>query len=181
MKVLSGKLRGRKIVAAKDTRPVSERIRKSCFDILGPEVKGRRVLDLFAGSGSLGIEALSRGASQVVFIDSNLAALAATKKNLVSLGLEAQTQAYLKDAFLAIRDFWAKKASFDLIFLDPPYYKQMLTKSLQQLSEYDIVSPSGYIVAFCYEKDDFVTEISDFSLRVKKKYGQTLLLIYAKD
>jgi len=181
MKVLSGKLKGRKLVACSDIRPVSQRVRKSCFDILGLEVQGKKVLDLFAGSGSLGIEALSRQASGCTFIDSSPAALGALKKNLVSLSLEAETQSYLKDVFLAIRELSARKLTFDIVFLDPPYYKQMLTKALQQLGEYDIVSPSGYIVAFCYEKDAFCTEISNFSLRVKKKYGQTLLLIYAKE
>ncbi|MCF7908709.1 MAG: 16S rRNA (guanine(966)-N(2))-methyltransferase RsmD [Candidatus Omnitrophica bacterium] len=180
MRIVSGKLKGRKLVAAGKTRPVSERIRKSCFDILADEVQDKKVLDLFAGSGALGLEALSRGAKECIFVDSSNSAKGAIKKNILSLNLEAETELYLKDAFLAIEAFYRRQERFSLVFLDPPYYRQMLTKALQRISEYDIVCPSGYLVAFCYEKDDFVTEISGFSLKVNKKYGQTVLLIYVK-
>lgn len=181
MRIISGQFKGRKIEVAGKTRPVSERVRKSCFDILGTEVLDKKILDLFAGSGSLGLEALSRGAKECTFVDLSNSAQGAIKKNILKLNLEAETCLYLKDAFLAIEGFYKQEERFDLVFLDPPYYQQMITKSLQRISEYDIVSPSGYIVAFCYEKDDFVTEISGFSLEVNNKYGQTVLLIYAKN
>lgn len=180
MRIVSGQLKGRKIVAAGKTRPVSERVRKSCFDILGDEVRDKKILDLFAGSGALGLEALSRGAKESTFVDLSNLAKKAIKKNIISLDLEAETHLYLNDAFLAIEDFNARGQMFGLVFLDPPYHRQMLTKALQRISEYAIVSPSGYIVAFCYQKDDLVTEISGFSLEVNKKYGQTVFLIYAK-
>src|SRR3989338_4481511 len=138
MRILSGELKGRKIFTPEGIRPVSERVRKSCFDILGSEVQGKKVLDLFSGSGSLGFEALSRGAGSCVFIDSNQKVLLAVRKNISALCLEAKAQSYLKDSFRAVKDFFTAKASFDLIFLDPPYHRGMLTKSLQQLSEYDI-------------------------------------------
>ncbi len=97
------------------------------------------------------------------------------------MGIESETRVYLRDAFKAINFFSARNFSFDIVFLDPPYYRQLLTKTLQQLSEYDIVGPSGYLVAFCYQKDLFVKKSGVFRLKINKKYGQTLLLIYAKD
>ncbi|MBU1112628.1 MAG: 16S rRNA (guanine(966)-N(2))-methyltransferase RsmD, partial [Candidatus Omnitrophica bacterium] len=148
MRILSGELKGRNILSLQGIRPVSERVRKSCFDILGSQVKDKKILDLFAGSGSLGFEAISRGGRECVFIDSQRRVLSVVEKNISCLGLELKTRAYLKDSFQAVKDFSMAKASFDLVFLDPPYYRGMLTKSLQQLGEYDIVSPSGYLVAF---------------------------------
>ncbi len=181
MRILSGEFKGRKIFTPEGIRPVSERVRKSCFDILGDQVKGKRVLDLFSGSGSLGFEAISRGAEFCVFIDANRKGISAVRRNISALALSAKTQSYLKDSFLAVKDFFAAKTTFDLIFLDPPYYREILIKSLQQLSQYDILSPSGYLVAFCYQKDAFLNESGDSRLLLQKKYGQTLLLVYRKE
>jgi 16S rRNA G966 N2-methylase RsmD len=91
-----------------------------------------------------------------------------------------QAQAYLKDAYRAIADFFSQGKTFDFIFLDPPYHRGMVRITLQTLEEYDILAPSGYIIAFCYAKDDFIKESSKFSLIAERKYGQTLLLIYRK-
>jgi 16S rRNA (guanine(966)-N(2))-methyltransferase RsmD len=181
MKILGGKFKGRNLLVPSGIRPVSLRVRKSCFDILRGEVEGRRALDLFAGSGSLGIEALSQGASEALFVDSSQASVAAVRKNLTTLKIDPREKVLLKDSASAIKDFHAYRVSFSLIFLDPPYYKGLLTKALQLLEEYDIVSPSGYIVAFCYVKNDFIQARKGFSLIVQRKYGQTLLLIYRKD
>jgi len=181
MRIIGGKFKGRNIEAPKDIRPVSLLVRKACFDILGDEVKDKRVLDLFAGSGSLGIEALSRGSAKAEFVDSSGKSLRAVKKNISFLGIKTQALVYLKDAALAVKDFSTYKKCFDIVFLDPPYGSGSLTKALQALEEYDIVTPSGYVVAFCYWKDEFIRESSKFSIIVNKKYGQTLLLIYRKE
>ena len=181
MRILGGKFKGRNIAVPPNIRPVSLRVKKSCFDILKDEVSEKRVLDLFAGSGSLGIEALSRGAGEAVFVDSNSKCVAAIRKNLSSLGVSFQEKVFLKDSASGIKDFFTYRENFDLVFLDPPYYQSLLTKTLQLLEVYDIVTPSGYIIAFCYTKDDFVQTGERFSLIVNKKYGQTLLLIYRKN
>ena len=181
MKILGGKFKGRNIVASSGIRPVALRVKKSCFDILRGEIQGKRVLDLFGGSGSLGIETLSQGAKEAIFLDSNRRCVAAIRSNLTSLGLDPREKVILKDSASGIKDFHTYKEKFDIIFLDPPYYSGLLTKTLQLLEEYDIVAPSGYIVTFCYTKDDFVQARRGFSLIVEKKYGQTLFLIYRKD
>ncbi|NQT28389.1 MAG: 16S rRNA (guanine(966)-N(2))-methyltransferase RsmD [Candidatus Omnitrophica bacterium] len=181
MRILSGKCKGRNIIVPSGIRPVSLRVKKSCFDILKGEIQGKRILDLFGGSGSLGIEALSQGAREAIFLDSDRRCVAVIRKNLTLLGFNPQQKVILKDSASGINDFFAYKENFDIIFLDPPYHRGLLTKSLQLLEDYDIVTPSGYVVTFCYTKDDFVHARRGFSLIVERKYGQTLFLIYRRD
>jgi 16S rRNA (guanine966-N2)-methyltransferase len=181
MKILKGSLKGRNLSCPGQVRPVSVLVRKACFDILGDEVNGKRVLDLFAGAGSLGIEAISVGAKEVVFVDIQRNCTEAIKKNLELFKVTSKAQVYVKDAFTAVMDFYAAKEAFDIVFLDPPYYQGTLRKILQTLEGCDIVIPFGYLVGFCYAKDDFVREIKGFSLIVEKKYGQTVFLIYRKN
>jgi len=181
MKISSGKFRGRVITVPADIRPVSLRVKKSCFDILGDEIIEKKVLDLFAGSGSLGIEALSRGAKSTSFVELRRKPIQAIRNNLSKLCQGCDCTVYQKDAFASIKDFCGYKEDFDVIFLDPPYYKEMLIKALQLLEEYDILARSGYVVAFCYEKDQYLEVGKKFSLILNRKYGQTRLLIYRKD
>lgn len=180
MKILGGKFKGRNIIVPPDIRPLSLRIKKACFDILRGEIEGKKVLDLFAGSGSLGIEAISQGASRAVFVDSNRRCVTAVKKNVLALDISLKVDINLKDAFSAVKDFFTYRNSFDIIFLDPPYGMGSVKKALQTLEGYDILTPSGYIVALGYWRDDFLRETDKFSIIVDKKYGQTLLLIYIK-
>jgi 16S rRNA (guanine(966)-N(2))-methyltransferase RsmD len=180
MRILQGSLKGRTIRVPRDIRPVANIVKKACFDIMRGEIEGKRVLELFAGTGALGIEAISLGAKEAVFVDSERTSVAAVKDNLAGLGLSLNTKVYLKDAASAISDFRVYQEAFDLIFLDPPYYKGMLKSALQNLEEYDILTPHGYIISFCYVKDEYVSDSSKFSIIVEKKYGQTLLLIYKK-
>jgi len=178
MKILAGELKKRNIVVPRGIRPVSLRVKKSCFDILADEIRGKRVLDLFAGSGSLGIEALSRGAEKAVFLDSNQRSILAIKKNIYSLKIAKKAQVYLRESLAGIKKLAANNVIFDVIFVDPPYYKGLLIKALQALEEYDILATSGYIVAFCYSKDKYLIESNKFEVIFQKNYGQTALLIY---
>jgi 16S rRNA (guanine(966)-N(2))-methyltransferase RsmD len=180
MKILKGTLKGRNISCPPNIRPVSVRVRKSCFDILREEIEEAAVLDLFAGSGALGIEAVSCGASRATFIDIKKSCIETVKKNLITFKISSRARTYNKDAFKAIKDFAERDEVFDIIFIDPPYYKGMLIKTLQNLEEYDILAPSGFVIGFCYSKDEFFKESEKFSLIVRKNYGQTVLLIYRK-
>jgi 16S rRNA (guanine966-N2)-methyltransferase len=117
VRVVAGAYRGRRIEApqGRATRPTSDRVREALFSILGP-IEGVRVLDLFAGSGALGIEALSRGAAEAVFVDSDARAVATVRRNLHALGADAAV--YRRDAFAWLG---AASGAFDLVFADPPY------------------------------------------------------------
>lgn len=181
MQVISGKLKGRKIKVPKGIRPVSQRVKESCFDIIGGGFQGKDILDLYAGSGSLGVEALSRGAGSAVFVDKSKQNIRTINTNLCNLKLEKQSNLYCKDSHLAIKDFCLKNALFGFIFLDPPYYNQLLTKSLQLLKSYDIVARSGYIIGFCYENENYGRKYGKNSLVLDRKYGQSRLLVYKKE
>jgi 16S rRNA (guanine966-N2)-methyltransferase len=151
MRIVAGTLGGRRLKApsGRGTRPTSDRVREALFSILG-SVEGVRVLDLFAGSGALGIEALSRGAASAVFVDSDQRAISAVRANLEDLGLEAE--AHRRDALLYLRS--APEAPFGLVFLDPPYSSagemagplserlpSVLTESARIVSESDKRNP----------------------------------------
>jgi len=180
MRIILGSLKGRAIKVPSGIRPVSNKVKKACFDILGEVIEGKRVLELFAGSGALGIEALSLGAKEAAFVDVNQKCINAIKENIFSLGIAEKAKVYHKDAASAINDFNVYREKFDLIFLDPPYYEAKLINTLQNLEDYDILAPSGYIVSLCYIKDAHTKNSSKFSVILEKKYGQTLLLVYAK-
>jgi 16S rRNA (guanine966-N2)-methyltransferase len=120
VRIVAGAYRGRRIEAprGRSTRPTSDRVREALFSIFGP-IEGVRVLDLYAGSGALGIEALSRGAAEAVFVDSDARAVAAIKANLEALGIDARV--HRRDAFSWLGSAAAGEEAFDLVFADPPY------------------------------------------------------------
>ena len=146
MRIISGKYRGKRLLApdGRGTRPTSDKVRESIFDILssaGP-ISGN-VLDLFAGTGALGIEALSRGASDAVFVEKNPAAAAVARKNLSLLGIEAKV--FNTDWKVAVRKL-AGRRQFDIIFLDPPYANREEDKLIKSITDANILAPGGYIV-----------------------------------
>ena len=180
MRVIGGALGGRKIEAPAGIRPVSQRVKKSCFDIIAGQVYRKSVLDLFAGSGSLGIEALSRGAKRAVFIDCSKESIKAVEGNIKAFKIEKESSSYLSDSFAAVKDFYIKKLFFDFIFIDPPYNQGLFTKSLQLIKGYDILTPSGYLIGFCHKKENSISRCGCFSLILKRNYGQSALSIYRK-
>lgn len=180
MQVLKGKFKGKKLKVSPGVRPVSQRVKESCFAIMADEIKSKVVLDLYAGSGSLGIEALSAGAAKVVFVDKSKAGIGSIYANLGNLKLEKEVRVCRQESFSAVKYFYQKKIIFDIIFIDPPYYKGLLTKTLQLLESYDILTRSGYLIGFCYKKDNYAKDYGHFSLIVKRNYGQSTLLIYHK-
>ncbi|MCR4400694.1 MAG: 16S rRNA (guanine(966)-N(2))-methyltransferase RsmD, partial [Syntrophomonadaceae bacterium] len=123
MRVIAGKAKGRKLKAPAglDTRPMTDRIKESLFSILGARVPGSRVLDLFAGSGAVGIEALSRGAAWAVFVDRDARAVGVLKENLGTCGMDPAAEVYRSDVQRALQVLEERGCRFDLVFLDPPY------------------------------------------------------------
>jgi len=144
-------------------------------------VPGSHVLDLFAGSGAFGIEALSRGSASAVFVDNNLQSIRAIKLNLASLEeLKDVTQVLKLDALKAISGFSSKNKRFDIIFLDPPYHKDLAKNTLIKIKAYDILSERGFVVAE-HSIKDVMPEITGGLTRVKqRKYGDTVISFYKK-
>ena len=148
MRVVAGDLKGRKIEAVKgdNTRPTSDKIKETIFNVMGQFFDGGVALDLFAGSGNLGIEALSRGIDTAIFIDADFQAVKTIKQNIKTLGLEKQTEVYRNDAFKALKVLAAKETTFDLVFLDPPYGKIALTELLNELLGLNLLTEGALIV-----------------------------------
>lgn len=145
MRVISGKCRGVKLDTPKgmETRPTTERVKEALFSALQFEIAERIVLDLFAGSGQLGIEALSRGAKSAVFVDAGKDAISAVKANLKRTGLETVSEVYFTDSLQYLKKC---NRQFSLIFLDPPYAETLLEDAIKQISVFDILAPNGIIV-----------------------------------
>lgn len=175
MRVIAGKLKRRKIksVPGSSTRPTGDKLKESIFNMIGPYFEGGECLDLFAGSGSLGIEAISRGMDKVTFIDRSAPAIKTIKQNVTALQIEEQSDIYRNDAFRALQIFAKKSQKFDLIFLDPPYEKVDYEKLMIKVEESNIVNDRGlmYIEYQPREKIQFNPAI--FTLLHERKYSST--------
>jgi len=178
MRITTGRYKGRSLRLPKDIRPTQNKVRKALFDILG-DIEGLSFLDLFAGSGSVGFEALSRGASFLALVERNPDCLAAIKQNMETLKNQ-DCAVYPQDAQKAIENFHKNRKGFDIIFLDPPYYQDLVKKTLQTLEGYDILAPNGLIVAQHFKKENLPDSLGVLSLFRQYKYSQTLLSLYRK-
>jgi len=178
MRILTGKYRGRMIKMPPGIRPTQDKTRKALFDILA-DVSGESFLELFAGSGAVGIEALSRGANPVVFIERDKKCAQAIAKNLGSLN-SVNYRVIESDALKAVEILHKLGEKFDIIFLDPPYYRDTAKKTLQTLSVYDILAANGFIIVQHFKKDNLPEALGVLALFRQSKYGDTLLSFYRK-
>ena len=180
MRVITGTARGVPLKAPKgmDTRPTMDQVKEGIFSAIQFEVEGRRALDLFAGSGQLGIEALSRGAAECVFVDAAEPAVRLVRENLKRAKLSDQATAVRAQFDAYLRSCGRK---FDLIFLDPPYKENYLEMSLRIISEIDILSDGGIIVCERPAEKQLDCDF-DGSMRSKDyRYGKTFVTIFRKD
>ena len=178
MRITTGKYKGRNIIPPKGIRPTQDKVRKAIFDILG-DIEGLSFLELFAGSGAVGFEALSRGAGELTLVERNPGSLLAIKKNLELLRPEGCVL-YPLDIQKAIKSFYESRKRFDIIFLDPPYYQDLAKKTLQTLEGYDILAPDGLIITQHFKKESLPDDLGVLSLFRQYKYSDTLLTIYMK-
>lgn len=177
MRVIAGRLGGRRLKAPRGTitRPTSDRVRESVFALLG-ELEGARVLDLFAGAGGLGIEALSRGAARAVFVDRDGRALRALKANLAALEIASNAAEVRRaDALAALRSARARQETYDLVFIDPPYgqahdWGPELSTVLPQL-----LAPAARVVV---ESDRRAPLELQLGVELQRRYGDTLIRIH---
>jgi 16S rRNA (guanine(966)-N(2))-methyltransferase RsmD len=175
MRVIAGQWGGRRLQAPAGaaTRPTSDRVREALFSILGDRVAGARVLDLFAGSGALGIEALSRGAAEATFVDSSPAAIKALRANLEALGVDAEVRR--ADARVFLRGASRAGHHYDLVFLDPPY--RLAERLGRELSEAlpAVLAPGGLAVS---ESDRRSVLHLDMTPIDERRYGDTVIRIH---
>ena len=181
MRVTGGRVRGHHLASLRgfQIRPSSDLIRQAVFNLIGLEIKGLRVLDLFAGTGSLGIEALSRGALEAVFIDNSNQAINLIKKNLKRCGFEALGLIIKKDLGRGLPRYSAFiKKRFELVFMDPPYGKAFIPPLLKELSEGKVLSDSSIVVTESSKFDCLPSDSGALQLFKERTHGETRLNLY---
>ena len=179
MRVITGSARGAKLKTLEGlaTRPTSDRVKEAIFNIIQFDIQGRRVLDLFGGSGQLAIEALSRGADYAVIVDQSAEAVKVIKDNLKKTKFDQQASVFQMDY---LRYLSTAREKFDLIFLDPPYAEKSLENALQKISEIDILSEGGIII--CERPKDKVMppEVGGLLCSRDYNYGKTAVNLYKR-
>lgn len=175
MRVIAGTYKGHPLqtVSNKLTRPTTDKVKESLFNIIGPFFDGGICLDLFAGSGGLGIEALSRGMNHVVFVDQQKQAIQVIHSNLQALKLEGKAEVYRNDAFRAIKATSKRALEFDLIILDPPYQKISYESLLMSLTENNVTHQNTIIVCEHDTKLSLPKEHAGFIQMKTDNYGGT--------
>lgn len=183
MRVIAGKARGRRLnsVSGLKTRPTTDRIKETLFNIIANEVADSNFLDLYAGNGGIGIEALSRGAKQVIFIDKNPQCTRIIKENLMKTELSSQAEVYTNDALKAITILARKKREFDLVFVDPPYNLGYVAKALAAIAEHKVVSKNGLVITEFGNKEDIPDSVLNLFLVRSENYGDTSLGFYRNE
>ena len=173
MRIITGRARGARLKTPKGllTRPTSDRVKESLFSILGGRVVGRRVLDLFAGTGSLGLEALSRGAASAVFVDR--ATEHVLRENAEHTRLDAAVRILRGDVFSALSRLAAEGAVFDLVFCDPPYHKGLWERALTALDASPVLSEGALVIVESGEDEKDIPSLSRLSLVREERYGHT--------
>lgn len=190
MRIIGGEAKGRRIAFKKaflkkdatPLRPTSAKVRKAIFDIIRGRIENSSFLDLYAGSGAVGMEALSRGASQVVFVDDSTLRANAIKEMIHSIGFGSRARVFRCSAALFIQKLSRKdKISFDIVFADPPYGSQELDEIMPLLDKKDIISVNGIlIVEHPSKKTVMPSEVGNLRLTKQYKYGDTSLSLYTK-
>jgi 16S rRNA (guanine(966)-N(2))-methyltransferase RsmD len=184
MRILSGRLKGKNFYMPFGIRPTGDLMRKSLFDFLDPYIEGSDFVDIFSGSGSVGLEAISRGAKNVTFVEKDPKAASVIEENLMllALPLAERKDRYFdvrkSDGLAAIKAFAAEKKTFDIVFIDPPYGRELAKKALKTLEGYDIVKPNSLVI-FQHEKHEALPQAQGrFSVIRVKKFGSSFLTIY---
>lgn len=175
MRIISGSLRGRKLAAlqGRDVRPTADRVKESIFNIIGTQTDGARVLDLFAGTGALGIEALSRNAETAVFVDSAAASLKVVQKNLALCRLTPVTRVIKWNIAKNLKPLLAEPARFDLIFLDPPYNRGLILPTLGHIASHNLAAPDAVIVVEHDPLETIAQDLEPWRVTDSRRYGQT--------
>jgi len=177
MRIISGSLKGKKLLTPGkgSLRPTSDRVKESMFNILGKEVEGKVVLDLFSGTGNVGIEALSRGARRVTFVENTREAYRLTEKNLLACRMEGRSEILLKEVDRGLRFLKAKAECFDLIFMDPPYEKGFVRKTVEILGAVKIYHEDSLLVIEHTRREPLPELSGSWHLIRQRRVGDTLL------
>lgn len=179
MRVITGSARGVRLLTpeGEQTRPTTDRVKEALFNIIQFDIEGRSVLDLFAGTGQLGIEALSRGAKSATFVDNRSDAVKLIKENIRKTKFQNQSTVFVGDYATFLQ---TSRQRFDLIFLDPPYAESFLENALKRISTIDIVKDGGIIICERPVEKELSQELSGFERSKDYRYGKTIITLYRK-
>ena len=182
MKILGGTLKGRNFYMPKDIRPTQNIFRAAVFDILGHDLTGQSFLELYAGSGAMSLEAISRGAATVVMVEHDPKNTKVIRENCELLGIDLGGSFRLiqADAMATIKRLPADQGRFDIIFFDPPYGLKLAKKTLKLLGSNDILHARSFMVAQ-YDRSDLLEIPDGFSVVTQRRYGSSYLTILKKD
>ncbi|HXG93949.1 MAG TPA: 16S rRNA (guanine(966)-N(2))-methyltransferase RsmD [Blastocatellia bacterium] len=181
MRVIGGIYRGRRLraPAGLEVRPTSDRLRESLFNILAPRIEGSRFLDICAGTGAVGIEALSRGASSATFIDRSRRSIAAIESNLRALGIEDEATVINRDAAAALKRLADEEQQFDIIFFDPPYASEIYSQVMRQLGTSSIIADDSIVIVEHRAKTPPATDYGKLKIYRVVRQGESALAFYA--
>jgi len=177
MRVIAGEAKGRRLKSPRgmETRPTSDKVKEALFSILGNRVVDTRMLDLFAGTGAIGIEALSRGAARVDFVESDRAMADILEKNLTACGFHGRAEVYRMDAFKFLKQI---RQPYDLIFADPPYHAWHLKKLLPAVERGAMISPDGLLIVEHFRRIALPNPVGKLRIFRSYEYGDTVLTLY---
>ena len=180
MKILTGKLRGQKIKLdpTPKLRPTSDKVRQAIFNMFQGEIEGKEVLDLYSGTGALGIEALSQGAARVEFVEENWMQCQKIKTTLRDLNLSDRAVIKKSDAVKEVARLSGQKQNFQFVFLDPPYGKNLAYQTLQAIARSEIVKLDSWVVCEAGKAEQIPETIGRLERVKNKYYGDTQILIY---
>lgn len=168
------------MVPGKHVRPTADRVKESLFSVIGPFFDGGWVLDLFAGTGALGLEALSRGAERAIFVDLSKASCDIVRANVEAARMKEKTQIIRRDARSALKAFSERQLQFDLIFLDPPYFENLLFPVMESISKHGLLAEEGILIAEHAGKDSLPESVGSLVRFRELKYGDTKIALYER-
>ncbi|MBH0229029.1 16S rRNA (guanine(966)-N(2))-methyltransferase RsmD [Halobacillus yeomjeoni] len=176
MRVVSGEFKGRQLksVPTHQTRPTTDKVKEAVFHVIGPYFEGGRAFDLFAGSGGLGIEALSRGADSCVFVDQQPKAIRTIHENVRLLNIKDRVEVFRTDAYRAIKAAGKRGLTFDYIFLDPPYKKFSYQELVEALLEHQLVAEGGVVVCEHDASEEIPESVGRLNLIKTDHYGTNI-------
>ncbi|BCU82169.1 methyltransferase [Polycladomyces abyssicola] len=180
MRIIAGTARGLrlKMVPGKHVRPTADRVKESLFHIIGPFFDGGWVLDLFAGTGALGLEALSRGMDRAVFVDRHRLSVETIRANVQLAGFEKQSEIYQRDARAAIRVLARRGIRFQFVFVDPPYREGLHVPVLKQLAVTSILEKNGMVVVESASDQELPKAVEELHVTRELEYGDTVIRLY---
>ncbi len=183
MRISAGDHRGRRLRGPKGgkTRPTSDLLRQALFNVLGVRIQGARLLDLFAGTGAVGLEAVSRGASHVTFVELDRRAVESLRANLAALDLTGRARVVIGDALPTLARLEAAGEVFDCVFLDPPYAGDLAARCIEMLAPGGLLRENAVVMVQVFHKTALPDQTGDLRRTWRRRYGESSLVLYSKE